>query len=115
MTIVGAGGIGKTRLALAVAASASGEYADGALVGRTGPAHRWRGVVAQAVANALAIQCRAEDGLPSTQAGPARCVSMSALVVLDNCEHLVDDVSQLVDSCARAARRCAVLVTSQES
>lgn len=116
VTITGAGGIGKTRLAQAVAKQVVTErasdypdgvwwvelasLADGALVASA---------VAQAMGAHLAGDRPTADGLRSQLAG--QC----ALVVLDNCEHLADAVAALVDTVTADAPRVNILITSQET
>ncbi len=114
VTVVGPGGVGKTRLALAAAMLAQQQADAGA-----GPVHliELAGVaegapVAEAVARALGI------GLPGLQAAPAELVDVletrDLLLVLDNCEHRLREVGELVDALARHAPRVRVLATSQQ-
>lgn len=94
VTAIGPGGVGKTRLALAVAADVSNQFADGAwfvdLVPVTDPA-----MVAPAIAAALGLgehQARsAEDTVRGWLA------ARQTLLVLDNCEHLLDGVVAVVE------------------
>lgn len=113
VTVVGPGGVGKTRLALAAAMPAQQQADAGA-----GPVHliELAGVtegapVAEAVARALGI------GLAGLQAAPAELVDVletrDLLLVLDNCEHRLKEVGELVDALARNAPRVRVLATSQ--
>jgi predicted ATPase/class 3 adenylate cyclase/DNA-binding CsgD family transcriptional regulator len=109
VTLTGAGGVGKTRLALRVSESRVGEFADGAwlveLAGVTDPA-----AVAAAVLRAL--------GMPDRTDAMAALMGFVAgrhvLVVLDNCEHLLDATSALAVALLRHGPAVAVLVTSRE-
>ena len=94
VTAVGPGGVGKTRLALAVAADVTDRYADGAwyvdLVPVTDAA-----MVGAAVASAFGFG--EQPGRSPTDTVVAKLAGAEALVVLDNCEHLVDGVTGFVE------------------
>ena len=113
VTVVGPGGVGKTRLALAAAMLAQQRADAGArsvhLIELAGVAEG--APVAEAVARALGI------GLPGLQAAPAELVDVletrDLLLVLDNCEHRLKEVGELVDALARHAPLVRVLATSQ--
>ena len=87
VTLTGVGGIGKTRLALAVVAAVAPSFADGCWFVELAPAATGDEVIA-AVATAM--------GAPtSDRAGLARYVAdRQLLVVLDNCEHLLSDAAR---------------------
>jgi predicted ATPase/DNA-binding winged helix-turn-helix (wHTH) protein len=114
VTITGAGGIGKTRVAQTVARRVAddGNYRDGVwwieLASLSDGA-----LVPSAVAQAMGMQ------LPgNAQAASALRALLSgrhALLVLDNCEHLADDVAPIVDALTGHAPQITVLVTSQET
>jgi predicted ATPase/class 3 adenylate cyclase/DNA-binding CsgD family transcriptional regulator len=112
VTLTGAGGVGKTRLAIQVAAQLAGEFGDGVwyvdLAPITDPE-----LVPVTVARAL--------GLPdqpgrSTMDTLLRFVAeRQMLVVLDNCEHLLDASAELVVALLSGAARLTVLATSREA
>ena len=112
VTLTGAGGVGKTRLAIQVAAAMAPEFVDGVwcvdLAPITDPE-----LVAVTVARAL--------GLPdhpgrSTMDSVLRFVrDRQLLVVLDNCEHLLDACAELVVAVLSEAARLTVLATSREA
>ena len=110
VTVVGPGGVGKTRLALRVAADVTDRFADGAwfldLVPVIDPA-----MIAPAMVNALGLgehQARsAEDTLASWLA------ERQVLLVLDNCEHLLDGVVVLLERLLADAPHLTVLATSR--
>ncbi|MEV4410990.1 LuxR C-terminal-related transcriptional regulator [Catellatospora sp. NPDC049609] len=112
VTAVGPGGVGKTRLALAVAAQASGEYADGVwfvdLVPITDPGAC---VVAGAVANALGLG--EQPGRDMDQSVVAALADRHALLVLDNCEQVRDGVAPFVERLLAGCPRVTVLATSR--
>ncbi len=111
VTIVGAAGIGKTRLALSAAHALAGEYPDGVWLVELASLSDER-LVVQTVARALKL------GLPglrdTTEELAAAVRDMSALLVIDNCEHLLDEVGSLVARLLRDAGSLRILATSQE-
>ncbi|MER5728275.1 LuxR C-terminal-related transcriptional regulator [Streptomyces sp. NPDC002138] len=110
VTAVGPGGVGKTRLALAVAAQAAGRYADGVwfvdLVPVTDPC-----LIATAVAGGLGLG--EQPGHDLTESVVAALTDRQALLVFDNCEHLVDGVALFLERLLAACPRVTVLATSQ--
>ncbi len=94
VTAVGPGGVGKTRLALTVAAEAAGAYADGVwfvdLVPVTDP-----GMVAAAVAGALGLGEQPGRGMDESVV--AALADRHALLVLDNCEQVRDGVARFLE------------------
>jgi predicted ATPase/DNA-binding CsgD family transcriptional regulator len=112
VTLVGSGGVGKTRLAIEVAAAAADGFADGAdlidLSGVTDP-HRVPGVAAAA----LGIEERAGTELVDRVAGALR--PQWRLLVLDNCEHLTPACAALVLRILAACPHVTILATSRQS
>jgi predicted ATPase/class 3 adenylate cyclase len=110
VTAVGAGGVGKTRLALAVASDAMTEFADGMgfvdLVPVRDPA-----MVAGAVAAALGIG--EQQGRSLSESVVTALADRHALLVLDNCEHVRDGVTPLVERLLAGCPRLTVLATSR--
>jgi len=111
VTVSGAGGIGKTRVALAVAARLAPGCGAGAWVVELAPIVDAAQVPA-AVAQALGLR------LPGVQPPLDELAEALAdepmLVVLDNCEHLVDETSRLAQALLARTRRLRLLATSQE-
>ncbi len=111
VTLTGAGGVGKTRLAVEVANQLTAEYTDGVwyvdLAPITDP-----DVVPVAVARALGLPDQLRR---STMDTLLRFVhDRRLLVVLDNCEHLLDPCAELVTSLLGAAPGLIMLATSRE-
>jgi predicted ATPase/DNA-binding SARP family transcriptional activator len=110
LTLTGAGGSGKTRLALELAAreAASGPvvWVELAPVGEAG-------LLAQHVAAAFGI--REEGKRPVSEALVAELADRPVLVVLDNCEHVVDACAAFAESLLRACPGVRVLATSREA
>jgi predicted ATPase/class 3 adenylate cyclase len=112
LTLTGSGGCGKTRLALQVAAEVSEEFADGVWfveLARISSAE----LVPQAVADALGVGEAAGEDLASALAWYVR--ERRLLLVLDNCEHLLDACGRLTDRLLRAAAGLKILATSREA
>ena len=110
VTAVGPGGVGKTRLALSVVTEVAGRYADGAwyvdLVPVTDPA-----MVAPAIAAALGLGERQARSAEDTVLG--WLAPRETLLVLDNCEHLLDAMPVLLERLLAGSPRLSVLVTSR--
>jgi predicted ATPase/DNA-binding CsgD family transcriptional regulator len=112
LTLTGAGGSGKTRLALEVARDLVGAYPDGVwLVELAGLSEG--ALVPQAVAKAVGAEEQPGRPLADTLAHYLRDKEM--LLVVDNCEHLVEDAARLVDVLLDSCPRLRVLATSRES
>ena len=110
VTAVGPGGVGKTRLALAVADDVGGRYSGGAryvdLVPVTDPS-----MVGAAVASALGFG--EQPGRSPLDTVTAKLAEADVLLVLDNCEHLLDGVSAVVERLLAGCPRVVVLATSR--
>ena len=110
VTAVGPGGVGKTRLALAVAADLAGDFADGVwfvdLVPVTDPA-----MVGSAVAAALGLG--EQQGRSIEDSVVAALADRRALLVLDNCEHLTEGAAPFVERLLARCPHVRVLTTSR--
>src|SRR6185312_8509625 len=111
VTLTGAGGAGKTRLAIEVAARTASEFSEGVryvdLAPITHPA-----VVPVAVARALGLPDQAQS---STMDTLVRSVGdQPILVVLDNCEHLLEPTASLVMELLGSCPALTLLATSRE-
>jgi non-specific serine/threonine protein kinase len=112
VTLTGVGGVGKTRLALRAAAGLRRAFRDGVWLVQLDQL-RDEALVAQAIAGALGLQDRA--GYAPAAALAEYLAGRQLLLVLDNCEHLVDAAAKLADLLLRAAAGLRVLATSRES
>ena len=111
VTLVGAGGIGKTRLAEAVASQQLRRFDDGVW---------WIDLASQRDASQVISAVAGVLGLGDFGTADARVQLLArlkrrrALIVLDNCEHLLDDVADIVDAAIAAAPGVRWLATSQQ-
>jgi predicted ATPase/DNA-binding SARP family transcriptional activator len=110
LTLTGPGGCGKTRLALELAARREGDFAGVGVVELAPIADP--ALVMEETATALGVQPRSDRDtcdVLAEQIGTERL-----LIVLDNCEHVIDACAQLVDRLLRACPELRVLATSRE-
>jgi predicted ATPase len=111
VTVVGPGGVGKTRVSLRAASAAADGYADGVwiveLSGLTDPE-----LLANTVASALGIP--EQDEWPAAQAVLNHLRDRRMLLVLDTCEHLLDSCAGLTEAILRDAPGVTVLATSRQ-
>jgi predicted ATPase/class 3 adenylate cyclase len=111
VTLTGAGGIGKTRLALQTAADLVDQFPDGVWLVDLAPLADPM-LVPQAIATAVGVREQPEHPLLQTLEDFLR--SRHLLLVLDNCEHLVAACAALADRLLRACPRLRILATSRE-
>jgi len=111
VSIVGPGGIGKSTVATALADALRNDFADGVwwveLAALTDG-----DLIGETVARAIGVHLAAHR--PPAQALASALGGMSALIVLDNCEHLTGAVTVLVDALLAHVPTVRVVVTSQE-
>jgi predicted ATPase len=110
LTIVGPGGIGKTSVALAVAEAMIPAYDHGVWLIDLAPLGDPR-LVPTALADALGLQSHADDPLPRLLDALR---DRQILLVLDNCEHVIDAAAALAVAVLRSAPRVHILATSRE-
>jgi predicted ATPase/DNA-binding CsgD family transcriptional regulator len=111
VTIIGPGGVGKTRFALAVAASMTGRFPGGVWWTELAAVRTGAGVVRAALAVLRAAEA---PQVPGAVQVAAALGDEPSLLALDNCEHLVDDCAQLVARLLAANSSVTVLATSRE-
>ncbi len=111
VTLVGVGGVGKTRLAVEVAGRELDRFVDGAWLAELAPLADG-GSVAHAVAAALRVQQR--HGATVEQTVVEYLAGRSLLLVLDNCEHVLDAAARLAQSIVAQCPGVVVLATSRE-
>ncbi len=111
VTLTGSGGCGKTRLAYQVALSILEAYPDGVWATELAPISDAT-VIPTAVATALGIREHSERSI--MEALTQHLQTKRALLVLDNCEHLIDGCAHLAQSLVQACPEVTILATSRE-
>jgi predicted ATPase/class 3 adenylate cyclase len=111
VTLTGAGGIGKTRLAVQAAAGLPDEFPDGLWWVGLAPLGRGEEMLG-AIAQVLGVREEEDTGLERAVA--TRLEGRRMLIVLDNAEHLLPDVADVVVRLLAAGDRLVVLATSRE-
>lgn len=111
ITLTGSGGVGKTRLALQLAASMSDGSGDGPWFVDLAPLTDGT-LVAAKLAGVLGVP--EQPGRPLPQSLIASCRERQVLVVLDNCEHVIDEAANIADQLVHGCPRMTILATSRE-
>jgi predicted ATPase len=111
VTIVGAGGIGKTMVAIAVGRRLSEAFTDAVLFADLGMLSD-PGLVATSIASMLGLSVQSDDATPNLI---AYLRDKRILLILDTCEHLIDAAAALASSIVAAAPQVHILATSREA
>jgi predicted ATPase/DNA-binding SARP family transcriptional activator/DNA-binding CsgD family transcriptional regulator len=111
LTLTGAGGSGKTRLAVEAARGLAGAYPDGVWMAEVAPLSE-PGLVPQALAHALGI--REQPGRPLLGTIIQALRSKELLLVMDNCEHLIQASASLAEGLLSSCPHLRILATSRE-
>jgi predicted ATPase/class 3 adenylate cyclase len=111
VTLLGVGGLGKTRLSLQVGADTLDEYPDGVWFVELAPLADPR-LVPQAVASVLGV--KEEAGRPVDEALVKFVQNRQLLLILDNCEHLTHASAELATRLLQAGARLKILASSRE-
>jgi non-specific serine/threonine protein kinase len=111
LTLSGPGGCGKTRLAIEIARQLESEFGDGVWLIDLAPLVD-ASLVSQAIATAVGIG--EVPGRAVIDALSAALNSRHTLLILDNCEHVIDTCAQIVDRLIRSCPDVQLLATSRE-
>jgi non-specific serine/threonine protein kinase len=111
LTLTGAGGCGKSRLALHVGSDLVGDFQDGVWLVELAP-FTHADLIPQAVANVLGVREVSAQPLPESIVRHAQ--SRRILLILDNCEHLVDGCARFAEMILTRCPRVQILATSRE-
>jgi serine/threonine-protein kinase PknK len=112
VTVAGIGGVGKTRLALRAAANVVGDFPDGVRLVELGEL-RDASLVVDVVAARLGL--RDQSARPLYEVLVEYLCSRKLLLVLDNCEQVVDAAAELAEALLRACPELRILATSREA
>ncbi|MEP6941975.1 MAG: tetratricopeptide repeat protein [Betaproteobacteria bacterium] len=112
LTLNGAGGCGKTRLCLQVAADSLDRFPDGVWLVELAPLSD-PGLVAQTAATVLGL--KEEQAKPISQTLIEHLRDKHLLLLLDNCEHLLDTCARLADALVRQCPGVHILASSREA
>lgn len=111
LTLLGMGGLGKTRLSLQVAAELIHLFPDGVWFLDLAPIRDAELVVAEA---AQVLGVREEPGVTLLQALCGHLKSRHALLILDNCEHVIEVCARMANAVLKAAPYVRILASSRE-
>jgi len=110
LTLTGPGGSGKSRLALRAGTQVSGKYGDGVWLIQFAPIGQPDLVVPTL---ALALSVREEPGQTLLGSVVARLRDTEALLIVDNCEHVIEAAADTIAALLQSCPRLRILVTSQ--
>ena len=112
LTLLGMGGLGKTRLSLRIAGEVLDSYRDGAWFVDLAPI-RDPSIMVSETAKVLGV--REEPGRLFIETLCAHLKPRNLLLILDNCEHLIDPAAELIHAILRAAPEVRIIATSREA
>jgi predicted ATPase/class 3 adenylate cyclase/tetratricopeptide (TPR) repeat protein len=112
VTLTGSGGVGKTRLSIQVASELLGEFPHGVILVELAPIAD-PALVTRTVCAALDITT--EGNLPALQVLTEYLRLKKTLLVIDNCEHLIESCAQLCDSILHACPQVRMIASSREA
>jgi predicted ATPase/class 3 adenylate cyclase len=111
-TLVGTGGVGKTRLALQAGADLLDRHEDGVWFVELAPLSDGT-LIASELAPLFGVQASADRSLVDALLASLR--SKHALIIVDNCEHLVDPAAEIIEKILRGCSHIRILATSREA
>lgn len=114
ITLTGSGGVGKTRLAIQVIAEVLEIFPDGVWFLDLAPLND-PALVPNTLVSVLGLRELGETGLSVTDLMIKYLRSRTALIIFDNCEHLIDACARLVHSLLTSCEHLSILATSREA
>ena len=111
VTLTGVGGVGKTRLALEVAAQMADEFPDGVWVFELAAVND-PAAVPDAVAATLGVT--QQPGMGAAESVAAALEGRVRLLIFDNCEHVLDAAAELIEAVVTASSTVRIIATSRE-
>ncbi|MBV6451241.1 MAG: hypothetical protein MHPDNHAH_01972 [Anaerolineales bacterium] len=112
ITLTGSGGTGKTRLSLQVAADLLDQFADGVWFVELAPLTDPH-LIPQTILSAM--RANEQEGKTALETLVERVREQKALLILDNCEHLIEAAAKLVETLLSAAPELTIVATSREA
>lgn len=112
ITLIGPPGIGKTRLSIEVAREAQNDFPDGVFFASLAPLDD-AALIAPTIVQSLGYVER--KGQPDSEMLKAGIGDKHLLLLLDNCEHLIEDIASLASDILSACPRLKIIATSRES
>lgn len=112
VTLIGTGGIGKTRCAIQAGAALLGQFADGVWLAELAPIAD-PALVTNVIARTLGI--RESPNCPLIDDILAHLKRKTVLLILDNCEHVIDEVRRTASAVLQSCPNLRVLATSREA
>ena len=111
VSLIGTGGVGKTRLAVRLASDLVNQFADGVWLADLAPLTA-SGLIAQTIAVNVGVRQSAERS--EREALIQFCRTRALLLILDTCEHLLDGCAEIAETLLRSAPQLRILATSRE-
>ena len=112
VTLTGIGGVGKSRLALRVADRVRRDFSDGVWLVELGDT-RDPALLGDVIANALGLRSRRAGSIVDVLTGYLSARNL--LMILDNCEQVIDAVTALTETLLKVCPRVRILATSREA
>jgi len=111
VTLTGSGGVGKTRLSIALAERGEDDFPDGVWFVDLAP-HGCETDVADPIATALCLREEQSGTALNRLVGHLR--DLTLLIILDNCEHVLDSAARAADTLLAQCQRVRILATSRQ-